>query len=198
MDYFLVYHRAKQRAILRNGNMDHFTFIDRTPFEKVHLIFCKHLLGTKKTSSNIEVRAERGRFPVENFINSQAILYLARLHTDNLNPLLKEAFELSKSLDSQSVYSWYTYVKKSIEPDSVQINKVASCKNLKNVKYLKLYIKNEITEKYKNLYKSKIDKIDESSKLFLYKNLEPSLERKFYLLFNDFSIRSIFYKISYQ
>jgi hypothetical protein len=55
MDYFLVYHRAKQRAILRNGNMDHFTFIDRTPFEKVPLIFCKHLLGTKKTSSNIGV-----------------------------------------------------------------------------------------------------------------------------------------------
>jgi hypothetical protein len=45
------------------------------------------------------VRAELGRFPVENLINSQAILYLARLHTDNLNPLLKEAFELSKSLD---------------------------------------------------------------------------------------------------
>ena len=99
MDYFLVYHRAKQRAILRNGNMDHFTVIDRTPFEKVHLICCKHLLGTKKTSSNIGVKAE----PVENFINSQAILYLARLHTDNLNPLLKEAFELSKSLDSQGV-----------------------------------------------------------------------------------------------
>jgi hypothetical protein len=101
MDYFLVYHRAKQRAILRNGIMDHFTFIDRTPFEKVHLMFCKHLLGTKKTSSNIGVRAELGRFPVENFINLQAILYLARLHTDNLNPLLKEAFELSNSLDSQ-------------------------------------------------------------------------------------------------
>ena len=67
MDYFLVYHRAKQRAILRNGNMDHFTVIDRTPFEKVHLICCKHLLGTKKTSSNIGVKAELGRFPVENF-----------------------------------------------------------------------------------------------------------------------------------
>jgi hypothetical protein len=197
MDYFLVYHRAKQRAILRNRNMVHFTFIDRTPFEKVHLILCKHLLGTKKTSSNIGVRAELGRFPVKIFNNSQAILYLARLHTDNLNPLLKEAFELSKSLDSQGVYSWYTYVK-NIEPDSVQINKVVSCKNLKDVKHLKLDIKNEITEKYKNLYKSKIDKIDESSKLFLYKKLEPSLERKLYLSFNDFSIRSIFYKISYQ
>jgi hypothetical protein len=41
--------------------------IDRTPFEKVHLICCKHLLGTKKTSSNIGVKAEHGRFPVENF-----------------------------------------------------------------------------------------------------------------------------------
>jgi hypothetical protein len=49
-------------------------------------------------------------------------------------------------------------------------------------------------KKNKNLYKGKIDKIDESSKLFLYKNLEPSLERKFYLSFNDFSIRSIFTK----
>ena len=55
------------------------------------------------------MRAELGRFPVENFINSQAILYLARLHTDNLNPLLKEAFELSKSLDSQGVYIMLIY-----------------------------------------------------------------------------------------
>jgi hypothetical protein len=38
MDYFLVYHRAKQRDILRNGNMDHFTFIDRTPFEKGEMV----------------------------------------------------------------------------------------------------------------------------------------------------------------
>ena len=97
------------------------------------------------------MRAELGRFPVENFINSQAIVYLARLHTDNLNPLLKEAFELSKSLDSQDVYSWYTYVK-NIEPDSVQINKVASCKNLKDVKHLKLDIKKEITEKSIKIY----------------------------------------------
>jgi hypothetical protein len=67
-----------------------------------------------------------------------------------LNPLLKEAFELSKSLDSQGVYSWYTYVK-NIEPDSFQINKVAICKNLKDVKHLKLDIKNEITE-FKSLF----------------------------------------------
>jgi hypothetical protein len=41
------------------------TFIDRTAFGKVHLIFCKHLLETKRTFSNIGVRAELGRFPVD-------------------------------------------------------------------------------------------------------------------------------------
>ena len=39
MDYFLLYHRAKQRAILRNGNMNHFTFIDRSPLRKSSLDF---------------------------------------------------------------------------------------------------------------------------------------------------------------
>jgi hypothetical protein len=70
--------------------------------------------------------------------------------------------------------------KKNIDPDSVQINKVASCKNLKDVKHLKLDIKNEITEKYKYLYKSKIDKIDESSMLEIEKgryNKTPCEER---------------------
>ena len=99
---------GKNRFLYRGIKYNIFGLIPKTSYviqtlNIKHLIFCKHLLGTKRTSSNIGVRAELGRFPVENFINSQAILYLARLHTDNLNPLLKEAFELSKSLDSQGV-----------------------------------------------------------------------------------------------
>jgi hypothetical protein len=58
-------------------------------------------MGAKKTSSNIGVRAELGRLPMEHFIMTQSILYLARLHTDNVNPLLKEALVLSKSVDKE-------------------------------------------------------------------------------------------------
>jgi hypothetical protein len=74
--------------------------VDKTSCERIHLNFCKYTLGAKKTSSNIGVRAELGRFPMEHFIMTQTILYLTRLHTDNVNPLLKEALILSKSLDS--------------------------------------------------------------------------------------------------
>jgi hypothetical protein len=42
---------------------------------------------------------------------------VSRLHTDNVNPLLKEALILSKSFDSQGTYSWFTFVK-NITSDS--------------------------------------------------------------------------------
>ena len=111
MDSYLTYYRAKRRAEINNKEIDNFTFIDKTPCERIHLNFCKFTLGAKKTSSNIGVRAELGRLPMEHFIMTQSILYLARLHTDNVNPLLKEALILSKSLDSQGTYSWFTFVK---------------------------------------------------------------------------------------
>jgi hypothetical protein len=95
------------RAEISNKEIDNFTFIDKTPCERIHLNFCKFTLGAKKTSSNTGVRAELGRLPMEHFIMTQSILYLARLHTDNVNPLLKEALILSKSL-----HSWFTFVKK--------------------------------------------------------------------------------------
>jgi hypothetical protein len=70
-------------------------FINKTPCERIDLIFCKFTLGAKKISSNIGVRAELGRIPMEHFIMTQSILYLSLLHSDNVNPLLKETLILS-------------------------------------------------------------------------------------------------------
>ena len=64
------------------------------------------------SASNIAARAEPGCLPIDDSILSQSLVYLARLHTENINPLLKEAFLLTKSLDSSGTYSWYTYIKK--------------------------------------------------------------------------------------
>jgi len=68
-------------------------------------------VGVKKSSTNLAVRAELGRLPLESFIKTQTSLYLLRLNNDNINPLLKEAFHLSKILDKEGLYSWFTYAK---------------------------------------------------------------------------------------
>jgi hypothetical protein len=62
--------------------------MNKCPVNQEILIILK---PTKKTSSNIGVRAELGRLPMEHFIMTQSILYLARLHSDHVNALLKEA-----------------------------------------------------------------------------------------------------------
>lgn len=49
-------------------------------------------------------------------IFSQSLYYLGRLDSENVNPFLKEAFILSKLLDSHGTYSWFTYAK-NISPN---------------------------------------------------------------------------------
>ena len=60
--------------------------------------FCKCILGLKKIAYNISAKSELGRFPITDYIKTQAMLYLCRLQTDPINPLLKEAFSICKSV----------------------------------------------------------------------------------------------------
>ena len=168
--------------------------MDKNPFEKVHLNFCKTHLGIKKSASNIGARAELGRLPIEHFILTQSSIYLARLHTEKINPLLKEALKLTKSLDSLGTYSWYTYVK-NILTDEDLLNKIENCKNLKEVHSIKTQIKRYFEDKYISLINNKLKSYDETNKLCLYKEIKQSLDKEFYLTYHDFSIRKCFTKL---
>ena len=66
---------------------------------------------------------------------TQSILYLARLHTDNVNPLLKEALILSKSLDSQGTL-FMVYICQKYNSDQNMFDKTSNCNNLQEVKSL--------------------------------------------------------------
>ena len=125
---------------------------------------------------------------------TQSILYLARLHTDNVNPLLKEALILSKSLDSQGTYSWFTFVKNIISDQNI-FDKTSNCKNLNEVKSLKPFIKRELKNNYKQMCENKIKSFNENSKMFLYKKPKLNLEREFYLSYNNSDMRRGFTKI---
>jgi hypothetical protein len=108
--------------------------------------------------------------PMEHFIMTQSIFYLARLHTDNVNPLLKEASILSKSLDTQGTYSWFTFVK-NITSDQNICDKTSNCKNLNEVKSLKPFIKREFKNKYKQMCENKIKVLMKIVKCSCIKNL---------------------------
>ena len=83
---------------------------DKFCYEKIHNKFCKYILGLKKIACNISAKSELGRFPITDYIKTQAILYFCRLQTDPINPLLKEAFSICKSVDSDGIYTWNSFI----------------------------------------------------------------------------------------
>ena len=64
MDSYLKLFRDTLRAEKSNSEIDELNCIYKTAIEKVHLGFCKSTLGVKKSSTNLAVRAERGRLPL--------------------------------------------------------------------------------------------------------------------------------------
>ena len=59
------------RAEKSNSEIDELNVIDKTAIENVHLGFCKSTLGMKRSSTNLTVRAELDRLPLESFIKTQ-------------------------------------------------------------------------------------------------------------------------------
>jgi hypothetical protein len=89
MDVYKPYFNATERAKKNNFNVDKMQFIEKTPYDKIHNKFCKFILGIKKCSSNFSARYELGRYPIDNFIKTQSLLYEDRLlsfSTNNVFP----------------------------------------------------------------------------------------------------------------
>ena len=130
----------------------------------------KSTLGIRKKASNFGARVELGRLPVECFIKTQTLLYLARLYYDNINPLIKEAFSLAQPLDLTGTYS-YTYAKNIVEETNIDLNILSTCKDIKDVNKIKNDIKLKMKNRYEDLIETKFENIDDESKVYLYKNL---------------------------
>ena len=87
------------------------------------------------------------------------------------------------------------YICQKYNLDQNIFDKTSNCKNLKEVKSLKPFIKRELKNKYKQMCENKIKSFNENSKIFLYKKLKLNLEREFYLSYNNSDIRRGFTKI---
>ena len=138
-------------------------------------------MGTRKNATNWVVREELGMMPIESYIKTQTVSYLGRLNNDKLNPLLREAYELTKILDNEGIYTWFTYAKNVVKESNNDLNKITGCKNLKEVKRLKNEIKSNVIKYYKSLNAKKLEKLNYDNKNFLYKHINTCSNDKYYL-----------------
>ena len=127
---------------------------------KLDHTFCKCILGLKKIACNISAKSELGRFPITDYIKTQAMLYFCRLQTDPINPLLKEAFSICKSVYSDGIYSWYSFIGNICKELDLEITDFENFTRLfASIKHsLKKKIKKVINDSYnkKNVRKTSI------------------------------------------
>jgi hypothetical protein len=148
MDVYKPYFNATERTKKNNFNVDQMQFIEKkTPYDKIHNKFCKFILGIKKCSSYFSARYELGRYPIDNFIKTQSLLYADRLLAVDTPETLKECFSLSKSLHEKGLFSWYSYMNDVRTKQKMDLGhedmKKYSCKkcdkNTQNIDYEEIF-----------------------------------------------------------
>ncbi len=101
---------------------NHPVFKDIKEIEKVHLRFCKYLLGVSRTCTNEAVRAELGRYPIGSTITRNMCNYWLRLKQLDDTRLAKIAFEADKCISDTGKKCWVATLKSVFKNLNLQNN----------------------------------------------------------------------------
>jgi hypothetical protein len=163
--------------------------------EKIHLKFCKFILGVHKRTTNIAVLSELGRFPLYFSIIKGMLLYWYRL--ENLGkefPLLKEAYNETKLLYLSKKPSWYgsiNIIVNILKTTNTDINlllkkTLGKFKNNVNILFKSFFI---------TKWKKQINQLSDS-KLNIYNICKNNFGLEKYLtIVNNFELRRSFTKL---
>ena len=150
--------------------------IDSTPYEKLHLKFCKWSLYLPKRASNTICRAEHGRYPLFFDIVTSAAKYWLRLESDKMaNPLLKDTHRFLKFHSQFSGTNWYSRLNTILTSLNMDISEYGD-----SYTFIKL-LKTAFTEKYEEDFKKDLHD-DNHSKYETFKTIYNQYEIQDYLL----------------
>ena len=118
-------------ARFRNRSVQLDELYTKSPCEKLHLKFCRYILGVNNKSTKFAVLSELGRHPMGFSIVHQILNYWHRLENlDETYPLLKAAYSTSKSIFVKNKQSWYgliDMVKQLLPQVQSYLNASTSC-----------------------------------------------------------------------
>ena len=85
-----------------NSNVTLEDIYEKLPQEKLHIHFCKYILGVSAKATNFAVMSELGRYPLYSRIITQMVKYYLRIKNMEEGTLLKEALLEMQKRDKKS------------------------------------------------------------------------------------------------
>ena len=80
-------------------------------------------------------------------------MYYSHIHSDKINPLIKEAFNLNKSMYNNGIFTWYTFAKEifaEFEIDKIDFEAFSRSFKIAKISIRKYFLKNLFMNIIKN------------------------------------------------
>ena len=107
---------------------------DNLEYEKLHLKFCKNILGFHKKSTNIASQGELGRYPIQLDIISNVFSYWAKIQHNKVPILTRIALQNEIELHEKGQITFVTFINNGQKHNVTHSGKRMAChpKKLKN------------------------------------------------------------------
>ena len=158
-------------------------------YEKVHLNYCKFVLGISKYASNLAVLGELGRFPVADKITVSHVLYWLRLEQGTENPILNNAFTESK-LESHCFIKSIQYVLSKSGLCYIYSNPQGFSKD-----YVKMTLRENLKDQFRQYFFGKLRSSDSLGILQLCKGQEVYEVSSYIDKIRNLKLRNIFLRL---
>ena len=161
-------------------------------WERFHLRVCKNILGVHKSTSNIAVLSEIGRYPISHDIHKQMVKYLLRFEEMAENRLAKKTYEEQKR-DPTNDKLWVSRTHSFL--DKIGLSFIHLTKgeeqNPGHVNRMSVITKNRENEIFEQNIVHKIEEINEKKvgKLLFFGKLKNHFGAEDYLLMTNAKLR---------
>jgi len=178
-----------EKAHFNKDMRQNFPFITKhmekvDPIEKLHLKYCKRILGVNIKSTNMAVYSELGRYPL--FIDEiqQCIKYTNYIELESKNLLLKEFYQNMKCSNKLSQMCNIYVMKKQLQD---YISGIPNKNDITALSQFKNNMKSSFNSYWHNLVSTKMSMSgkDGGNKLRTYKKFKSCIKFESYLNLND-------------
>ena len=178
------------------GNFDDVTLLTKNKLEKFQIKTYKNLLGVSRTTSNISILLELGRYPITSYMHYQTVKYFTRLSTIKNDRLLHEAYNLEKEKIHTREKGFINYMTNTLNRIGMSNIWIKQFAYDNNPLLYKPTINRNILKRFHDIFmQNALANIQNNNKLIFLNSLKDSYTTENYLKIKDFQNRKAISKL---
>ena len=178
------------------GNIDDKTLLTKNKLEKFQINIFKNLLGVSKSTSNISILLELGRYPITSYMHYQTIKYFARLSSLKDDRLLHHAYNWEKEKIQTGEKGFMSYMTNTLNRIGMTNIWIEQLAHDNNNQLKKPSINKNILKRFHDIFtQHTLANIQNNSKLNFLNSIKDTYSMENYLKIKDYQNRKAICKL---